>query len=78
MDEKLIPNIKDWLDCKRGLLSESNTNYTRMFNLYAKQFREPHTDLCKVCNVIDNPEHTFFYCQRWKNKIKETNNWEKQ
>lgn len=68
--ERLIPNINFWLSRKHGdtdfFLTQLLTGHGQ-FNAYLFKMGLHSTPTCKYCSdKIDDAEHTFFECARWK------------
>lgn len=68
---RLIPNIKVWLTRNHG---ETDFYLTQLltghgsFNAYLYNLGLRCSSRCKYCpDKIDDVEHTFFVCERWKN-----------
>lgn len=73
---RLIPNIETWLTRKHG---ETDFYLTQMltghgsFNAYLFRMGLHNSPSCRYCPYkIDDAEHTFFECVRWKNLKSET------
>ncbi|KAJ8932589.1 hypothetical protein NQ318_016633 [Aromia moschata] len=68
--ERLIPDISVWLSRKHGetdfYLNQLLTGHDQ-FNAYLFKMSLHPTPTCKYCpDKIDDAEHTFFECDRWK------------
>ncbi|XP_046677498.1 uncharacterized protein LOC124365550 [Homalodisca vitripennis] len=67
---RLIPDINVWLSRKHGKTDFFLTQYLTghgQFNDYLFRMRLHDKPTCKYClDKIDDAEHTFFECARWK------------
>lgn len=73
---KLIPNIEKWISRKHG---EVNYYLTQIlsghgyFRKYLHKMRKCSTPFCmyEEKEVVDDAEHTFFFCKRWSDNREE-------
>ena len=70
---KIIPNIKIWTERKHG---ETNYYLTQMlsghgyFQKYLHKMGKTGSPSCIYDdNCLDDAEHTFFECERWRNSL---------
>lgn len=68
----VIPNISLWMNRKHGeidyYLSQLLSGHG-WFNAYRRRFHLHDVDLCSKCQVVEDAEHVFFRCEKWRSFI---------
>lgn len=65
----LIPDLTKWVGRKHG---EMNFYLCQLlsghgwFNSYRNRFHLYDSDLCKKCMVVEDANHVFFHCEKWR------------
>nr|CAI5850898.1 unnamed protein product [Callosobruchus analis] len=67
--KRLIPSIKEWVDCKHRktcyFLTQALSGHGP-FRVYRRRIGRIEDSRCLHCNDEDTPEHALFICSKWR------------